>query len=53
MNKVQSQDLINKSYQNEVRRSIRVSTDKQFNRTEKTRKGVAMAAPEKKEKWKD
>jgi len=50
MSSNQSQYLINKSYQNEVRRSIKVSTDKQFNRTEKTRTGVAMAAPEKKEK---
>ena len=50
MTKILCQDLINRFYQNEVRRSIRISTNEKFNRTEKTRTGVAMAAPEKDKK---
>jgi len=46
MIKVLCQDLINKFYQNEVRRSIKVSTNK-INRTENKNKGVAKAAPKK------
>lgn len=47
MTKILCQDLIEKFYQDDLRRSIRVSA-KQFNRTENKNKGVAKATPKKK-----
>jgi len=50
MTKILCQDLIEKFYQSEVRRSIRINANQKFNKTEKTRTREQGTTAPKKEK---